>query len=270
MYTKRVRCIITFLLLYIMFISVPVYAMDQGTILSEDEFAGTTEVSDSEISETGTSDIDTNEAADKTGEPDDEEEKVLNTEETVSGGSVEIDNNTDPEASFLKDTFQGPSTALNSFANVTDTFSAHIVTSYGVVKSYFTGGIYYLFVPNGYSLNALTIQYSGVVTAVSKGILDTASKTVSGSFSYGDALTFTIADGSTKTVRLMQSSVPSLSIWLNGYTLEDIHSNKDLKAAGTSVTLSDPSNALFNLDVSGAAEFKGRGNSSWNYYNKKG
>ena len=174
------------------------------------------------------------------------------------------------DISLSEDMIQGPATSLNSFANVTDAFSVHIMTPYGAVKSYYTGGIYYLFVPNDYALSALTMQYNGAVTAVSKGTLDTAGKTVSGAFSHGDTLSFTMSDGSKRSVKLMQSTVPSLSVWLNGYSLSDIHADKALKAAGTSVTLSDPSNAAFDLNVSGAAEFKGRGNSSWQFFDKKG
>ncbi len=174
----------------------------------------------------------------------------------------------DPSFQYLD--LNASATVNDNFAEVTDAFSAYIVTSYGTVKSYYTGGVYYLFTPNGFPLSSLTIHYNGAVTAVSKGSLDTAVKTVAGAFSHGDAVVFTLSGGSTRTVKLMQSSVPSLSVWLNGYSLSDIHANKDLKAAGTSVTMADPSNAVFDLNVSGAAEFKGRGNSSWNYFSKKG
>lgn len=69
---------------------------------------------------------------------------------------------------------------------------------------------------------------------------------------------------------VMQSTLPSLYVTLpDGVTLADVHRDKNVKYAGTGVNLTVPSGTYADIAVTDA-QFKGRGNSSWAFYEKKG
>lgn len=69
------------------------------------------------------------------------------------------------------------------------------------------------------------------------------------------------------TVVFRQSEIPSLSISLNGTTLDEIHADKNVKWAGNSLIINDVEGS--NSLTAGNVEIKGRGNSSWNLFDKK-
>lgn len=69
---------------------------------------------------------------------------------------------------------------------------------------------------------------------------------------------------------VMQSTLPSLYVTLpDGVTLADVHRDKNVKYAGTGVNLTAPSGTYADIAVTDA-QFKGRGNSSWAFYEEKG
>ena len=70
------------------------------------------------------------------------------------------------------------------------------------------------------------------------------------------------------SVVFQQSKIPSLSITLNGTTLDEIHADKSVSHDGNSLIIDDPSgeNSLTAQNVT----VKGRGNSSWSEFDKKG
>lgn len=70
------------------------------------------------------------------------------------------------------------------------------------------------------------------------------------------------------TIVLVPSYIPSLYIDLDGTTLAEIQSDKSEKHAGNKVFLSDP-NGIYDL-TQNKVEIKGRGNSSWALFDKKG
>lgn len=70
------------------------------------------------------------------------------------------------------------------------------------------------------------------------------------------------------TVVFKQSKIPSLSITLNGTTLDSIHADKNVKYEGNSVLIDDATGGT-SLTAENV-EIKGRGNSSWTEFDKKG
>lgn len=131
-------------------------------------------------------------------------------------------------------------------------------------------GSWYLFVPSTQSISDLEIYYTGTVSEVSSGALDTESGVVIGAFSNGNTqVEFRSADGAAVTVIAMQSELPAVQIYLKDTTLDIIHQDKDERYKGNTVLISDP-NGTYNLCVEASVEIKGRGNSSWREYEKKG
>ena len=139
---------------------------------------------------------------------------------------------------------------------------------YEVQASLISKNTYYLFLPSSADLRNLTVHYTGRVTAVSIGQLDTEAKTISGDFS-GAACTVTFKDKSRVTLICMQSSLPSMWVTLGDASLQNVHDEQDTIFTGVSAALVDPANADHNFEENGTAQFKGRGNSSWYYYDKR-
>ena len=131
-------------------------------------------------------------------------------------------------------------------------------------------GIWYLFETSTQAVEETELYYTGDIEAVSAGTLDAGNQVVTGAFQErGDRVELTDADGTVYTVVVLQSDLPSVYITLNGTTLEQIHADKDAKYPGNSVTIMDPS-GNYNLNVEGNVEMKGRGNTTWRCYEKKG
>ena len=139
---------------------------------------------------------------------------------------------------------------------------------YEVHASLISKNTYYLFLPSCADTKNLTVRYTGRITETSIGQLDTKEKTISGDFSEA-ACILTFKDKSRATLICMQSSLPSMWITLGGASLQDVHDNQDTIFEGTSAALIDPGNEDHNFEVDSAAQFKGRGNSSWYYYDKR-
>jgi hypothetical protein len=153
-------------------------------------------------------------------------------------------------------------------------FSAVDPTGYTTIKSYLANNIYYMFLTDNFDLTKLTLTCNGDTittctdaagTAV--GTVDTETKTtLSGTFKTNETYTITGALGKYDVV-IKQSTIPSLSINLPKNTLDDVHADKDAKfTAKTTLTTSDPSENIYNAK----GKIKGRGNSSWEWYDKKG
>lgn len=142
----------------------------------------------------------------------------------------------------------------------------------GEIKGYWAEekNAWYLFLPSTQSISDTVLYYSGSVNDTSSGELSQEAGTVTGAFTTsGDRAELTMADGSICSIVVMQSSLPSVCIKLSGTTLDEIHASKDIKHGGNSVSIMDP-NGIYDLDVQGSVEVKGRGNSTWRLYEKKG
>lgn len=127
---------------------------------------------------------------------------------------------------------------------------------------------WYLFVPSTVKLSELKLQLEGDISAVSAGTYDSADGSLAGAFEQGNELTITCAGKEIRVVA-MQSTLPAVHIILADASLDQVHLDKDEKYKGSSVYLSDPSGE-YDLTAEGSVEFKGRGNSTWNLYEKKG
>ena len=130
--------------------------------------------------------------------------------------------------------------------------------------------IWYLFVPSTVSIPEMTLFCTGAVQRTSAGTLDADGATVTGAFSQsGDQVALTTADGKTYTVQVMQSDLPSVHIVLKDATLSDVHKDKDEKFNNNSVYIMDP-DGVYDLAVEDSVEMKGRGNTTWKMFDKKG
>lgn len=131
-------------------------------------------------------------------------------------------------------------------------------------------GNWYLFVPSMQQISDIVLYYEGNVTEVSAGTNDEKADTVVGAFAKsGDKTELTTKDGSSYTVSVMQSSLPSLQIDLNGTDLETIQQDKDKKYKENTLILTNPDGSCV-LSEENSVEIKGRGNTSWKLYDKKG
>lgn len=129
---------------------------------------------------------------------------------------------------------------------------------------------WYLFLTNQVAISDMEVQLQGEVASVEKGTVAQETNVLSQAFEQsGDSVVVSLADGTSETITVMQSKLPSLYIALDGVTLDTVHQDKNVKYTGTAVTLTDTENEENDLHMTNAT-FKGRGNSSWVCYEKKG
>lgn len=131
-------------------------------------------------------------------------------------------------------------------------------------------GVWYLFLTSSQSVDDAVLYASGGVTAASCGDLNEDSGVIRGAFTKsGDRVMLTASDGTVHTVVALQSDLPSVYIDLEDTTLQQIHADQLAKHDSTSVYITDPQ-GKHSLTVQNNVQIKGRGNSSWQVYEKKG
>lgn len=129
---------------------------------------------------------------------------------------------------------------------------------------------YYLFLTSKEEVDSLTVHVDASITNTSVGQLDNNTHVLTNAFrDTGDSVVLTDNTGKTYTVTVMKSEIPSLYITLNDVTLDEIHADKDIKYSGNTVNIVDPSGENKALEAQ-KVEIKGRGNSSWTLFDKKG
>lgn len=129
---------------------------------------------------------------------------------------------------------------------------------------------WYLCVTAVQSVENIKLHWTGDIVAASGGILNLEEATVTGGFTKaGDNLLMTQENGTVQKIVVLQSNLPSVYINLEGTTLADIHADKSIKHANNSIYIMDTKDNQ-NVAVVGTVEIKGRGNSSWREYEKKG
>lgn len=152
-------------------------------------------------------------------------------------------------------------------------FSCHTIDAQGeVIQGYHRpeDGNWYLFVPSTQQISELEIYYEGDITEVSSGNLNKEALTISSAFADGtESIEVKSEDGDSSTIVAMQSDLPSLQIYLNDTTLDIIHQDKDKKYKDNTVILTDPEET-YSFSEENSVEIKGRGNSSWREFDKKG
>lgn len=150
-------------------------------------------------------------------------------------------------------------------------FSCHTYDAQGrILRGHWSEaeGVWYLFVTSTQDTAQVQLHCAGEVNGTSAGTL--TGNTVTGGFqNSGDRLVLTQADGTPQTVVLLQSTLPSVYVNLEKTTLKAIQADQNLKHKNNSVYIMDPEN-IWNLTAEGSVAIKGRGNSSWREYEKKG
>lgn len=139
------------------------------------------------------------------------------------------------------------------------------------INSYYAeeDGIYYLFLTSKEVPDDVVLYVDDSITTTSAGMLDEEHNIISGAFTeVNDIITLTDRDGGTHQVKIMQSNLPSLYIQLNDVDLEELHQDKTVKYSSNTLILTDPSNDENSL-ISDSIEIKGRGNSTWQRFEKK-
>lgn len=186
-------------------------------------------------------------------EPTEVTSESSETETTISETKTEEQEETffEQPADFTCYTYDSAGQELHSFWNVRD-------------------GKYYLFVPSTQVLEELTVYYHGEITGVTAGNMDLKAGTIAGAFTdSGDTIEVKMADGTDIAIVVMQSELPSVQLYLNDTNLETVHQDKDKKHKNNTIVIKDP-NGEHNLTVEDSVEMKGRGNSTWRLYDKKG
>ena len=153
----------------------------------------------------------------------------------------------------------------------TNSLSLSITTSIGRITSFPSGSTFYLFLPSSIAAGKITINYAGVsAKSVTGGYkLDTAKRTITGEWKGNTTIQLTMTNGEKANIAIYRSTLPCVNIDLVGVTLATIHKNKEEKYNGNRFYLNDPKNAENNLALSDV-QIKGRGNSSWQFFDKKG
>ncbi|MBR5739380.1 MAG: CotH kinase family protein, partial [Lachnospiraceae bacterium] len=137
----------------------------------------------------------------------------------------------------------------------------------GTVSALRDGNFYYMFLPKG-SPDTLAISVTGqAIRSVNPGTLN--GNVVQLTYDGVTTVELKLENGRSVYVILMRSSVPALHVVLNQVSLATVHADKRIKYPGNSVFLYDPDNSNNNV-AANEVEFKGRGNSSWTRYAKKG
>ena len=113
---------------------------------------------------------------------------------------------------------------------------------------------WYLFVTATQLITEVELHFTGNVDRTTGGVLDRDAAVVTGAFqNTKDQVILTAEDGTTHTVIVMQSNLPSLYVDMNGITLEEVHRDKSKKHGGTSVYIMDP-NGKWDLTADGSVE----------------
>ena len=130
-------------------------------------------------------------------------------------------------------------------------------------------GITYLFLPRSVDISTLELTCEGSVQGVSKGKWDPRTGIWSGAFrKSGDTAVAHLTAGDAQ-VTVLQSELPSVQLQLHGTTLETVQLDKNIKYPGNSLYLTN-TDGTTDVIAEDSLECKGRGNSSWKEYDKKG
>jgi len=184
-------------------------------------------------------------------EPEDNQETKEIDEEEVIDEELQEENVIEDEEYGIEET---------SIDN--EEFSVKIDISGYQINTYYKDNIYYLFVPQGVDISNLNINYTGNVTNVSNGTINSISKVINNNFSIKDTIEIT-ANDINYIVKVMQSNLPSITISLNGVTLNEINQgSKSIKYPGNTVNIAGANDSVSNGTYQNV-EMKGRGNFTW-------
>lgn len=130
-------------------------------------------------------------------------------------------------------------------------------------------GITYLFLPRTVDIASMELFCAGEIQGFSKGEWDPQTGLLRKAFrKSGDTIVAHLIAGDMQ-IRVLQSELPSLQLKLNQTTLAAVQQDKTVKFPGNSVYLTLPDGTA-DVTAENSVEFKGRGNTSWTQYAKKG
>ena len=143
---------------------------------------------------------------------------------------------------------QAAETAVTGFT-VTDSAG-------NTVREYVRDGIHYIFATNCTDLSNMTVSSATVFTSVPDGFAISEDGTsMTGAFSPGETVTV-VTEAGEFPLCVMQSTVPSLFISLNGTSLAEIQKDKEIRYKDNAITLTSVDGSV--LSETGV-EVKGRG-----------
>lgn len=129
---------------------------------------------------------------------------------------------------------------------------------------------WYLCVTSVMDVEHVRLYWTGRVADTSQGILNPEKGTVTDGFKKsGDSLLLTQKDGTVQKIVILQSNLPSVYVNLERTNLDKVHADQSVKHENNSIYMMDP-NHIWDLTAEGTVTIKGRGNSSWREYEKKG
>ena len=153
--------------------------------------------------------------------------------------------------------------------NPDNTFYSYVINNQGCqINSWYSEEYqkYFLFMTNKDTLTDIDLHYlSDEVNPESGQYIE---KIIENAFSASDEITIPDSSNGSIDIMIMQSNIPSLFIDLDEVTLSEIQANKDQTFGGNKLLL-EAANEVYDLSVDNV-EIKGRGNSSWVYFDKKG
>lgn len=131
-------------------------------------------------------------------------------------------------------------------------------------------GVWYLMVPSSWNLAEMELHCYEKIQETERGELSQETSSISGAFAkHGDTVVLKTEDGDLVTVSVLQSDLPCVQIDLHDLSLEEVHEDKSKKHYGNSVLITDADGSI-DVESSNDVELKGRGNSTWQFYEKKG
>ena len=219
-------------------------------------------------------------------DPDAGSSDVIEDTDTVNDSSDEMPDGDGADTESISDTADlfslrgsmlrpaAPAKADYEGFEVTGNLSFYITNSEGIrINSWFSekDSIYYLFVTSGEDLSAMEICFAGVkLDLISKGTIDKKNFVIKGAFSAsGEMITLTDYDKKEYKLKVMQSDLPNVMITLNGTDLAAVDSgSKDTKYSGNSLMIINADGST-DLVQDNNVQFKGRGNSTWVFSEKK-
>ena len=275
--TKRFIAMLIVLCMAISIFSVPVVANETDTQSTSDEAvlnSDNVEVSDkySDSSTTDTSTTDTPMSGDTDTPMSDNTDTEKDNDYAIDSATMTDDANTEDIAYANsvedEDTLESDNFEETGFldCNVIDANGTRIDAWYDD-----TTDTYYMFLTSACSISDITLNITGLrIANVSAGTLDQSTNTVTGAFAKsGDSITLTDKNGDSYNVVAMQSGLPSINISLNGVDLDTINGgSKSTKYKNNTVIITDAEGNI-NVSESEKVEIKGRGNSTWNWSDKK-
>ena len=140
-----------------------------------------------------------------------------------------------------------------------------------VIKGHYSESenIWYLFITSDMEYENVDIYSAEELEGAEFGSVNNFLNRIENSFTEERSATKVKTPSGVYNVEVMKSELPSLYIDLANVSLEDIHKDKNISYKGNSFYITDPEGKE-SVSLPGIMEIKGRGNSTWNFYDKKG